>query len=63
MFSLLQKLVEVQDFLKLPHRNLTSLQVKIHSGQLSEQIENWDYVQTILKGTPQEQYIKSDNKL
>ncbi|KAL3845184.1 hypothetical protein ACJIZ3_002587 [Penstemon smallii] len=54
------KLVDVQEFLKLPLRNLTSLQVRIHSGPLSKQINNWDTVQKTLNGTPYEKYITKD---
>ncbi|KAL0351972.1 UNVERIFIED_CONTAM: hypothetical protein Scaly_1585900 [Sesamum calycinum] len=35
------KLVEVQEFLKLPAQNLTSGQVKIHRGPLSRYVANW----------------------
>lgn len=52
--------MEVQDFLKLPRRNLTSNQVKIHTASLSEQIENWEEVQKTLKGTAYEIYLKND---
>ncbi|KAL8523726.1 hypothetical protein ACS0TY_013627 [Phlomoides rotata] len=59
-----QKLVDVQEFLKLPTRNLTSLQVKIHSGPLSQQINNFDDVRKALEGTPYQHFIHSrDSKL
>ncbi|XP_073276661.1 uncharacterized protein [Primulina huaijiensis] len=54
------KLVDVQEFLKLPRRNLISLQVKIHRGSLSNQIENWNDVRKILKGTSYENFLKND---
>ncbi|EPS72680.1 hypothetical protein M569_02078, partial [Genlisea aurea] len=54
------KLVELQRFLKLPVRNLTSLQVKIHDGPLSQQIENWEEVQLTLRGTPYQKFIEDD---
>ncbi|XP_027090958.2 uncharacterized protein [Coffea arabica] len=54
------KLIDVQDFLKLPHRNLSSHQVKIHSGSLSTQIKNGEDVQRALKGTPYEHFLNSD---
>ncbi|KAE8713420.1 hypothetical protein F3Y22_tig00110210pilonHSYRG00105 [Hibiscus syriacus] len=38
------KLREVQDFLRLPYRELRSGQVKIHMSPLSEQVANWDGV-------------------
>lgn len=62
MFILLyvQKLADVQEFLGLPQRELTSGQVKIHNGPLSQQIENWDEVQKKLKGTPYETFLKED---
>ncbi|KAK6160730.1 hypothetical protein DH2020_004111 [Rehmannia glutinosa] len=56
------KLVDVQEFLKLPRRNLTSLQIKIHSGPLRTQIDNFDDVEKTLKGTPYEKYISTDYK-
>lgn len=58
-----QKLTEVQEFLKLPQRNLTSLQVKIHSGPLAKQIENWEVVRKTLKGTSYENFLHADHKL
>ncbi|KAG8384398.1 hypothetical protein BUALT_Bualt04G0113900 [Buddleja alternifolia] len=36
------KLADVQQFLDLPKMELTSRQVKIHRGSLSEHIKNWD---------------------
>ncbi|PIN12811.1 hypothetical protein CDL12_14574 [Handroanthus impetiginosus] len=57
------KLVEVQDFLKLPRRNLTSLQVKIHRGPISGQISNFHDVQKTLKGTSYENFLNTDYKL
>ncbi|KAL8058835.1 hypothetical protein ABFS82_03G046000 [Erythranthe guttata] len=57
------KLVDVQEFLKLPRRNLTSLQVKIHSGPLQTQIDNFEDVRKLLKGTSYEKYISTDYRL
>nr|GMC54266.1 uncharacterized protein LOC109149585 isoform X1 [Ipomoea batatas] len=54
------KLTDVQEFLGLPIRNLTSLQVRIHNGELSNQVENWDEVQEKLKGTVYEQFLHTD---
>ncbi|KAK4860054.1 hypothetical protein QYF36_016559 [Acer negundo] len=54
------KLEEVQEFLRLPYRELTSRQVKIHSGPLSKQVENWNEVEQALKGTSYESFLHSD---
>ncbi|XP_061350217.1 uncharacterized protein LOC133295403 [Gastrolobium bilobum] len=54
------KLKDVQEFLRLPYRDLHSRQVKIHTAPLSKQIENWDEVQKALKGTPYQSFILSD---
>ncbi|XP_057965788.1 uncharacterized protein LOC131156266 [Malania oleifera] len=57
------KLVDVQDFLRVPQRDLKSRQVKIHRGPLSEQIQNWDDVQKALKGTSYERFLHADYQL
>ncbi|CAL5349115.1 unnamed protein product [Camellia sinensis] len=57
------KLVDVQDFLRLPYRELTSRQVKIHSGPLSKQIDNWGGVQKALEGTSYEHFLHVDYQL
>ncbi|KAJ1436800.1 Sulfotransferase domain [Sesbania bispinosa] len=54
------KLKDVQEFLRLPYRELHSRQVKIHTAPLSNQIENWDEVQEELKGTPYQSFLLSD---
>ncbi|GLT37329.1 hypothetical protein SLA2020_116530 [Shorea laevis] len=54
------KLEEVQEFLKVPRRELKSRQVKIHKGSLSLHVENWDQVQKTLKGTPYESFLYDD---
>lgn len=54
------KLVDLQDFLKVPQRDLKSRQVKIHKGSLSNQIENWGDVQKALKGTQYESFLHAD---
>ncbi|XP_052203345.1 uncharacterized protein LOC127808776 [Diospyros lotus] len=54
------KLVDVQEFLRLPYRDLTSHQVKIHRGPLSKQIENWDDVAKVLNGTSYEWFLHAD---
>lgn len=57
---ILQKLKEVQEFLGLPVMELTSRQVKIHKGPLSEHIKNWDEVANKLKGTSYESFLQAD---
>ncbi|CAK7329832.1 unnamed protein product [Dovyalis caffra] len=54
------KLLDVQDFLKVPQRELKSRQVKIHKGSLSNYVENWDEVQKSLKGTHYENFLSGD---
>lgn len=54
------KLGDVLDFLKLPQMNLSSRQVKIHSGPLREHIKNWDDVNKTLSGTTYESFLRSD---
>ncbi|KAJ6365027.1 hypothetical protein OIU76_029912 [Salix suchowensis] len=54
------KLLDVQDFLKVPRRELKSRQVKIHKGSLSNYVENWDEVQKSLKGTHYESLMSGD---
>ncbi|KAI9128307.1 hypothetical protein K1719_001300 [Acacia pycnantha] len=54
------KLMDVQDFLKVPRRDLTSRQVKIHKGPLSGQFENWNDVRNTLIGTPYESFLHAD---
>lgn len=54
------KLKDVQDFLKVPYRELKSRQVKIHKGSLSQQVENWDDIQKTIKGTHYESFLHAD---
>lgn len=54
------KLVDVQEFLKLPPMNLTSRQVKIHQGSLTQHIMNWDDVNKTLQGTTYESFLGAD---
>ncbi|XP_021767650.1 uncharacterized protein LOC110732047 isoform X1 [Chenopodium quinoa] len=56
----IQKLQEVQEFLSVPYRNLTSRQVKIHGGPLANQVENWDELESILKKTSYERFLHAD---
>ncbi|XVF63998.1 hypothetical protein PTKIN_Ptkin09bG0132000 [Pterospermum kingtungense] len=55
-----KKLREVQEFLRLPYRELTSGQVKIHTKPLSEQVANWDDVEKAVKRTSYETFLHSD---
>ncbi|KAH8510833.1 hypothetical protein H0E87_008387, partial [Populus deltoides] len=55
-----RKLLDVQDFLKVPRRELKSRQVKIHKGSLLNYVENWDKVQKSLKGTHYESLLSGD---
>ncbi|PIN20447.1 hypothetical protein CDL12_06855 [Handroanthus impetiginosus] len=57
------RLVDVQDFLRVPRQELKSRQVKIHKGLLSSQVENWDDVRKTLKGTHYESFLNEDYKL
>ncbi|XP_045786265.1 uncharacterized protein LOC123881588 isoform X2 [Trifolium pratense] len=54
-------LKEVQEFLGLPVMELTSRQVKIHKGPLSEHIKNWNEVANTLKGTVYESFLEADS--
>ncbi|KAK7321706.1 hypothetical protein VNO77_32589 [Canavalia gladiata] len=51
---------DVQQFLRVPRRDMHSKQVKIHTAPLSKQIENWDEVKKALKGTPYQNFLISD---
>ena len=55
-----QKLKDVQEFLGLPQMELTSRQVKIHRGPLSDHIKNWDDVNRTLAGTIYESFLHAD---
>ena len=59
----MQKLKDVQEFLRLPYRDLSSRQVKIHSGNLPKQVGNWDDVQKALKGTSYEGMLHADYQM
>ncbi|KAH1252447.1 hypothetical protein GmHk_04G009405 [Glycine max] len=54
------KLKDVQEFLRVPYRDLESRQVKIHTAALSKQIENWNEVQEALTGTPYQRFLFKD---
>lgn len=57
------KLMDVQDFLRVPKMELHSRQVKIHRGSLSSQVENWVDVEKALKGTPYESFLQADYRM
>lgn len=57
------KLLDVQDFLRVPQMDLTSRQVKIHKGFLSQQVENWVDITKALNGTPYESFLHSDYRM
>jgi len=52
----------VQIFLGVEPRKLESLQVKIHTKPLSQQIQNWDEVLVRLKGTKFESFLDEDHQ-
>lgn len=54
------KLVDLQDFLRLPRKELRSQQVKIHQGPLREHIQNWDDVTRTLNGTAYWNFLLAD---
>ncbi|KAB1214736.1 Nodulation protein H [Morella rubra] len=54
------KLKAVQEFLKLPLMELTSRQIKIHKGPLSDHVKNWEDVNMTLTGTAYESFLHSD---
>ncbi|MBA0824424.1 hypothetical protein Goarm_021097 [Gossypium armourianum] len=54
------KLKDVQEFLGIPLMELTSRQVKIHKGPLSDFVKNWDDVNKTLTGTEYESFLLAD---
>lgn len=56
----MQKLQDVLEFLGLPQMDLSSRQVKIHRGPLSEHVKNWDDVKRTLNGTIYESFLDLD---
>ncbi|CAA0827632.1 P-loop containing nucleoside triphosphate hydrolases superfamily protein [Striga hermonthica] len=56
------KLLDVQNFLRVPIQKLNSRQVKIHKGSLSSQVENWGEIENALKGTRYESFLNEDYK-
>ncbi|XP_051145407.1 uncharacterized protein LOC127261205 [Andrographis paniculata] len=57
------KLVDVQAFLKVPQRDLSSRQVKIHKGTLFSHVANWEDVKKALNGTRYQSFLQEDYKL
>lgn len=57
------KLVDVQNFLRVPQQELKSRQVKIHKGSLSSQVENWGDIEKTLKETHYKSFLHEDYKL
>ncbi|XP_010437618.1 PREDICTED: uncharacterized protein LOC104721352 [Camelina sativa] len=58
----LTRLDDVQEFLKVPKRKLKSRQVKIHGGTLSKHVQNWEEIQTTLKGTSFENFLLQEHR-
>ncbi|XVF61137.1 hypothetical protein PTKIN_Ptkin08bG0105300 [Pterospermum kingtungense] len=54
------KLKDIQEFLGLPQMGLSSRQIKIHKGSLSDFVENWDDVSKTLNGTEYESFLRAD---
>ncbi|KAJ6733085.1 PROTEIN putative EXPRESSED-RELATED [Salix koriyanagi] len=54
------KLKDVQAFLGLPVMDLTSRQVKIHKGSLSDHVMNWEDINKTLNGTAYESFLQAD---
>ncbi|TXG64365.1 hypothetical protein EZV62_011359 [Acer yangbiense] len=54
------KLADVQEFLKVPKREVKSRQVKIHKGPLSNYVDNWDDLQKALNGTQYQSFLLGD---
>ncbi|KVI09053.1 Sulfotransferase domain-containing protein [Cynara cardunculus var. scolymus] len=54
------KLIQVEEFLKVGRMKLSSQQVKIHKGALSEHINNWDDVNKTLSGTMYERFLRAE---
>lgn len=57
---LMQRLEQVQEFLNIPVKNLSSRQVKIHRGDLSDHIKNWEDINKTLNGTEYEKFLGAD---
>lgn len=57
---LMQRLKQVQEFLNIPVEDLSSRQVKIHRGELSGHIKNWEDINKTLNGTEFEKFLRTD---
>ncbi|KAK9990593.1 hypothetical protein SO802_025578 [Lithocarpus litseifolius] len=57
---LAKKLKDLQEFLKLPQMVLTSRQIKIHGGPLSDHFKNWEDNKT-LKATAYESFLHAES--
>ncbi|XP_027117240.2 uncharacterized protein LOC113765242 [Coffea eugenioides] len=57
------KLIDAQDFLRVPRMELVSHHVKIHRGSLSSLVENWVDVEKALAGTSYESFLQEDYKM
>jgi len=53
-------LKQVQEFLNIPVKDLSSRQVKIHRGDLSDHIKNWEDINKTLNGTEYEKFLRAD---
>uniref|UniRef100_A0A1J3G529 Sulfotransferase n=1 Tax=Noccaea caerulescens TaxID=107243 RepID=A0A1J3G529_NOCCA len=54
------RLKQVQEFLNIPVKDLSSRQVKIHRGDLSDHIKNWEDINKTLNGTEFEKFLRAD---
>ncbi|KAF1871411.1 hypothetical protein Lal_00020204 [Lupinus albus] len=54
------KLKDVEEFIRVPYRDLESHQVKIHTAPLWDQIQNWNEVQQALNGTPYQTFLNTN---
>eukprot|EP00246_Nothoceros_aenigmaticus_P002582 TRINITY_DN13442_c0_g2_i1.p1 TRINITY_DN13442_c0_g2~~TRINITY_DN13442_c0_g2_i1.p1 ORF type:complete len:347 (+),score=42.07 TRINITY_DN13442_c0_g2_i1:77-1117(+) len=57
-----KSLLEIENFLGVPARNLESRQVKIHRRPLSQQVQNWSEVAKRLYGTQYEKFLADDDR-
>lgn len=60
---LLQKLMDVLEFLIVPPRKLVSRHVKIHTRPLPKLVENWDDVYRSLEGTEYRSFLNANYDL
>jgi hypothetical protein len=55
--SLFQELIRVQEFLRVPPRQLKSKHVKIHTQPLADRVENWVELSKVLNGTEYRSFL------